>query len=105
MVLHNGKQLSTTDNNSNTPFFMIGNSKMGHNGKKFTTTDNNSNTPFLFYYRKEHRAWHNGKRFTTKVMLHFYFIIGDSMSYHNGKQFSTKDKDNDSDPRNCAIIY
>ena len=38
-------------------------------------------------------------------MLHFYFIIGDSMAYHNGKRFSTKDNDNDSAGANCAIFY
>ena len=35
-------------------------------------------------------------------MLHFYFIIGDSLEYHNGQKFSTKDNDNE---RNCATIY
>ena len=38
-------------------------------------------------------------------MLHFYFIIGDSLGYHNGKKFSTKDNDNDSSEYNCATVY
>ena len=36
-------------------------------------------------------------------MLHFYFIIGDSLGHHNGNKFSTKD--NDSYEKNCATRY
>jgi len=38
-------------------------------------------------------------------MLHFYFIIGDSLEYHNGQKFSTMDNDNDPYEKNCATIY
>ena len=38
-------------------------------------------------------------------MLHFYFIIGDSLENHNGQKFSTKDNDNDSNQDNCATVY
>jgi ficolin len=38
-------------------------------------------------------------------MLHFYFIIGDSLKYHNGHKFSTKDNDNDSYAKNCATMF
>ena len=38
-------------------------------------------------------------------MLHFYFIIGDSLEYHNGQKFSTKDNDNDSYGTNCATSF
>ena len=51
-------------------------------------------------------AWQNWKMFPTKVMLNFYFIIGDSLGYHNGQKFSTKDNDNDSNNKNnCATSY
>jgi hypothetical protein len=51
-------------------------------------------------------AWHNWKTFSTKVMLHFYFIIGDSLEYHNGQKFSTKDNDNVSNnKKSCATVY
>ncbi|KAK3082718.1 hypothetical protein FSP39_003443 [Pinctada imbricata] len=30
---------------------------------------------------------------------------GDSLAFHNGLPFSTYDQDNDSDSRNCAVIY
>jgi hypothetical protein len=44
-------------------------------------------------------------KFSTKIILHFYFIIGDSLVRHNGQKFSTKDNDNDSYGRNCATEY
>jgi hypothetical protein len=50
-------------------------------------------------------AWHNWKTFSTKVMLHFYFIIGDSLKYHNRHKFSTKDNENDSYAKNCATMF
>ena len=65
---------------------------------------------------------HNGENFTTKnklylvkitvIILHFYFIIGDSQAWHNGslvehngQKFSTKDHDNDSSGTNCGTVY
>ena len=44
---------------------------------------------FYFISRKS-RAWHSGKKFTTKVIIHFYSIIGNIMVLHNGEKFTTK---------------
>jgi ficolin len=45
------------------------------------------------------------EKFSTKVIIYFYFIIGDSLEFHNGQKFSTKDNDNDSNEKNCATSY
>ncbi|XP_053551859.1 ficolin-1-B [Bombina bombina] len=70
---------------------------------RFDFTDFDNNKTYALY--RNFRIAGESHNYTLSVVSFIEGNAGDSFTYHNNVAFSTKDRDNDSSPSKCALVY